>query len=117
MDNFNTGSTWIAWLIFVASAALEVGGDAIVRKGLRSSQAIFILAGCAMLASYGLVVNLVPWDFSKLLGVYVAIFAVVSVLAGQFLFQESVPLSTWVGVAVIVAGGLIIQFGPLLRAG
>ena len=34
-----------------------------------------IAAGCATLAFYGVVVNLVQWDFSKLLGVYVAFFA------------------------------------------
>jgi len=64
-----------------------------------------------MLASYGVAVNLVNWDFSKLLGVYVAVFAVVSVLAGRFLFQEKVPLTTWLGVGIIVVGGLVIQFG------
>ena len=64
-----------------------------------------------MLGAYGLVVNLVKWDFSKLFGVYVAIFALISVLAGHFLFEEIVPVSTWVGLGIIVAGGLVIQFG------
>ena len=56
-----------------------------------------------MLAGYGLVVNLVTWDFSRLLGVYVAVFALVSVLAGRFWFREAVPASTWVGLGLIVA--------------
>ena len=51
------------------------------------------------------------WDFSRLLGVYVAVFAVVSVLFGRFLFQEVVPTSTWIGLGVIVIGGAVIQFG------
>jgi len=54
---------------------------------------------------------MVKWDFSKLLGVYVAVFALVSVLAGRFVFKDIVPLSTWLGLAVIIAGGLVIQFG------
>jgi small multidrug resistance family-3 protein len=58
-----------------------------------------------------MVVNLVKWDFSRLLGVYVAVFAVISVLAGRFLFKEVVPISTWVGLAIIVAGGTVIQVG------
>ena len=29
-----------------------------------------------MLAGYGLVVNVLPWDFGRLLGTYVAAFAV-----------------------------------------
>ena len=100
-----------AWLVFLGSALLEVGGDAVVRRGLRGSSAGIILAGGLMLAGYGLLVNTVRWDFSRLLGVYVAVFALVSVMCGRFVFGESVPNSTWVGLAVIVAGGLVIQFG------
>ena len=101
----------IAWLIFLAAAVLEVGGDAIVRKGMRGGGVAFMALGFIMLGTYGVVVNLVPWDFSKLLGVYVAIFAVVSVLAGRFIFHEAVPVSTWVGIAIIMVGGLVVQFG------
>jgi small multidrug resistance family-3 protein len=101
----------IAWLIFLAAAILEVGGDAIVRKGMRGGGLAFMALGFIMLGTYGVVVNLVPWDFSKLLGVYVAIFAAVSVLVGRFIFHEAVPVSTWVGVAIIIAGGLVVQFG------
>ncbi len=104
----------IAWLIFLAAAVLEVGGDAVIRKGLQGSAWIYVVIGCVMLAAYGIVVNLVKWDFSKLLGVYVAVFATVSVLAGRFLFGENVAPTTWAGVGIIVVGGLIIQFGPKL---
>jgi small multidrug resistance family-3 protein len=97
-----------AWLIFLGSALLEVGGDAVVRRGLRGANVIIILAGGLMLAAYGL---LVRWDFSRLLGVYVAVFALVSVMCGRFVFGESVPNSTWMGLAIIIAGGMVIQFG------
>jgi len=100
-----------AWLVFLGSALLEVGGDAVVRRGLRGANVVIILAGGLMLACYGLLVNTVSWDFSRLLGVYVAVFALVSVMCGRFVFGESVPNSTWVGLAIIVAGGLVIQFG------
>ncbi len=100
-----------AWLIFLGSAFLEVGGDAVVRRGLRGANVIIILGGGLMLAAYGLLVNMVRWDFSRLLGVYVAVFAVVSVMCGRFVFGESVPNSTWAGLAIIVAGGMVIQFG------
>lgn len=103
--------TRLAWLIFLAAAMLEVGGDAVIRKGLRGSSLPLIAAGFATLGCYGLVVNLVKWDFSKLLGVYVAVFALVSVLAGRFVFKETVPVATWVGLSLIVAGGLVIQLG------
>jgi drug/metabolite transporter superfamily protein YnfA len=102
----------VAWLVFLGAALLEVGGDAVIRKGLRGSGLAFIAAGGFMLAAYGLLVNAVRWDFSKVLGVYVAVFALVSVLCGRFIFGENVPYSTWLGLAIIMAGGLVIQFGP-----
>ena len=99
------------WLIFVVAALLEISGDALIRKGLRSSGLLFIAIGMITLGCYGLIVNSVKWDFSKLMGVYIAMFAVVSILFGRFVFKESVQSSTWVGLIVIVLGGLIIQFG------
>jgi drug/metabolite transporter superfamily protein YnfA len=105
----------LAWLVFLTAALLEVGGDAVVRKGLRGGGFAFMALGCAMLGSYGVVVNLVPWDFSRLLGVYVAVFAVVSLLVGRFLFHEVVPPSTWIGVAIILLGGLVVQFGQAAK--
>ena len=103
--------TTIAWLVFIAAAALEVGGDAAIRKGLHGSMIWFIVSGFLMLGCYGMVVNTVKWDFSRLLGVYVAIFAVISVLTGRFLFKEAIPVTTWLGLAFIVAGGAVIQVG------
>lgn len=100
-----------SWLIFLLAALLEIGGDAVIRKGLRSSGLLLIVAGIVLLGCYGLVVNTVKWDFSKMLGVYVAVFAVISTLIGRIIFSENVPTSTWIGIAVIVCGGLIIQFG------
>jgi small multidrug resistance family-3 protein len=101
----------LIWCAFVAAAILEVGGDALIRKGLRGSGWTMIAAGCVTLAFYGLMVNSVKWDFSKLLGVYVAFFATVSVLCGLLAFKETVPISTWLGLGLIIIGGLVIQFG------
>jgi small multidrug resistance family-3 protein len=99
------------WLIFVVAALLEISGDALIRKGLRSSGLLFIAIGIITLGCYGLIVNSIKWDFSKLMGVYIGVFAVISILFGRFVFKESVQSSTWVGLIVIVLGGLIIQFG------
>ncbi len=103
--------TLLAWIVFVAAAVLEVGGDAVIRKGLRGGMVWLIIAGFVILGCYGVVVNTVKWDFSRLLGVYVAVFAVVSVMAGRFVFKETIPLTTWVGLAIIVIGGTVIQMG------
>ena len=104
--------SYVAWIIFIGAAILEVGGDAVVRKGLRGSNLIIIMIGCSMLGAYGVVVNTVNWDFSKLLGVYVAIFALISILFGRFVFKENIPNITWFGLMIIILGALIIQFGP-----
>jgi drug/metabolite transporter superfamily protein YnfA len=73
-----------------------------------------IALGCVMLGCYGVVVNIVMWDFSKMLGVYVALFALISILFGRFVFMEHIPNSTWLGLSVILCGALIIQFGTNL---
>jgi hypothetical protein len=65
---------YFVWLIIVAAAVLEVGGDAVVRSGLRGRQVLMVLLGCALLGAYGVMVNTVRWDFSRLFGVYVACF-------------------------------------------
>ena len=102
---------YIVWLVFAAAALLEVGGDAVIRRGMRSRSVLWLLLGSATLAIYGMFVNSIKWDFSKLLGVYVAFFATASILIGQLIFREQIPNSTWCGLALIILGGLVIQFG------
>jgi small multidrug resistance family-3 protein len=102
---------WGAAAVFMAAAILEVGGDALIRKGLRGSGWTAVALGCAVLGSYGVVVNLLNVDFSRLLGAYVGVFAAVSVAFGRLVFDEAVPASTWVGLAVILAGSVIIHLG------
>ncbi len=109
--NKKGGAMALIALAILFAAALEVGGDAAIRRGLRGGGVLCIVLGFLVLGLYGLTVNTVPWDFSKLLGVYVAVFAVVSVLTGRFFFRDAVPLSTWLGLGLIVAGGAVIQWG------
>jgi drug/metabolite transporter superfamily protein YnfA len=103
-----------AYLFLMAAAVLEVAGDAVIRKGMRGGELLLIAVGFVMLGSYGIIVNLVKWDFSQLLGVYVAVFATVAVLFGRYLFREVIPASTWVGLGIIIAGAAVIQLGPSL---
>jgi drug/metabolite transporter superfamily protein YnfA len=97
--------------VFAAAAVLEVVGDALIRKGLRGSGAALVVLGLAVLGGYGVLVNLLDIDFSRLLGAYVGVFAVVSVLIGRFVFRDAVPASTWIGLAVILGGSLVIHLG------
>jgi len=104
-------SRLIPLLIFLAAAILEVAGDAIVRAGMRGRGLGVMAAGCLLLAAYGVVVNKLDLDFSRLLGTYVAVFALTSVAIGRLAFHDRIRTSTWLGLAVIVAGGAIIHFG------
>ena len=56
-----------AWFVFVIAALLEIGGDAVIRMGLRGRGIGLIALGFLLLGSYGVVVNTVQWDFSRLL--------------------------------------------------
>lgn len=100
-----------ALLVLFVAAVFEVAGDAVIRRGVRGGGLALVAVGFLMLGTYGVVVNQLGWDFSRLLGVYVAVFAVAAVAAGRFVFSEAVPVTTWVGLAIIVAGGLLIQLG------
>jgi drug/metabolite transporter superfamily protein YnfA len=97
--------------IFVCAAILEVLGDAIIRSGLRGRGLAVVGIGCAILAAYGVVVNQLDLDFSRLMGAYVAVFALVSILIGRLAFHDTIRTSTWVGLAIILIGGAVIHFG------
>jgi small multidrug resistance family-3 protein len=96
----------------VLAAALEIGGDAAIRYGLvRPSQAPLLL-GIVLLAAYGFAVNVNRGiDFGRLLGLYIAVFFVVSQLVGLVVFGERPPLSVLAGGALIVAGGAVMWVG------
>jgi small multidrug resistance family-3 protein len=101
----------IQLLVMSIAAALEVGGDAMIRAGLRGKGWVLVVLGFVVLGSYGVAINQLPLDFSKLLGVYVGFFALVSVLCGRLLFDEVIAPATWVGLGVVLTGSLIMQFG------
>jgi len=94
----------------IAAALLEVGGDAAIRYGLLRPAAAAIVAGAVALVAYGFVVNtnrLV--EFNRLMGVYIAVFYLVSQVIGVTVFGEHPTLPAIAGGALIVTGGLLIQ--------
>ena len=102
----------IAFLVLFAAAVLEVGGDAIIRAGLHRSQvasklALFLLGACILFA-YGWVVNAPPWEFGKLLGVYVVFIFLVAQLISFLAFGQKPSTAVLLGGMLIVAGGLVI---------
>jgi small multidrug resistance family-3 protein len=100
-------------IILVAAAVFEVAGDAIIRQGMRARSITMALGGFLVLGSYGVTVNLLNMDFSRTLGTYVGVFAVTSVVFGKVVFRDRVDGSCWLGLAVILTGCFIIQYGSL----
>jgi len=45
-------------LVMGLAATFEVGGDALIRKGLRTTGPVLVVVGFLILGAYGIVVNL-----------------------------------------------------------
>jgi hypothetical protein len=98
-------------VLFLA-ALLEAGGDALVRVGLHKANlwqrtSVFIVAAVVLFA-YGWTVNSPPWDFGKLIGIYVVFFFVIAQLISWLAFKQAPSGTILVGGALIVAGGIVI---------
>jgi drug/metabolite transporter superfamily protein YnfA len=104
-----------ALLILFAAAVLEAGGDALVRSGLHASASstrlLFWLVGAAVLFAYGYVVNAPPWDFGRLLGIYVVFFFVVAQMISWGVFHQRPDRWVMIGGCFIIAGGLVMSLG------
>ena len=100
------------FVLFLA-AVLEAGGDALVRSGLRSPalpiRLAFFGVGGLVLFSYGYVVNSPPWDFGRLLGIYIVCFFVVAQLTAWLVFGQPPGRPVLLGGAFVVAGGVIMS--------
>jgi hypothetical protein len=100
--------------VLLIAAVLEAGGDALVRHGLYSQSSMtrggFLALGAIVLFAYGLTVNTPPWDFGRLLGVYVTLFFLVAQLINWLAFGLPPTLPIVVGGTLIIAGGLTITF-------
>jgi drug/metabolite transporter superfamily protein YnfA len=93
--------------ILVLAAALEVGGDALVRIGLHS-YGYSLAAGAFTLFAYGILVNQTSVDFNRLMGIYIAVFFVVSQVISLILFKQIPDDRIILGGGFIVTGGLVI---------
>lgn len=93
----------------VVAAALEVGGDAALRRGLVRAAWPWLALGAIMLVGYGLVVNLNrSIAFGRLMGLYIAMFFMVSQAIGFVVFGERPSLGLVAGGTLIVIGGLVL---------
>ena len=93
--------------ILILAAALEVGGDALIRIGLRGP-AYWLAAGGVVLFAYGVLVNQSGVDFNRLMGIYIAVFFVVSQAISLILVKQVPDDRLLLGGGFIVTGGLVI---------
>src|SRR6202040_148071 len=93
--------------ILVLAALLEVGGDALIRIGLRGP-GYWIVAGALTLFAYGVLVNVTGGDFNRLMGIYIAVFFVVSQAISLTPFKQIPDPRIILGGTFIVTGGLLI---------
>lgn len=101
-----------AYAVLSLAALLEVSGDACFQSGLYQATGtarwVWFVAGTAVLAFYGLFVNLPQWDFGKLLGIYVVLFFVIAQIVAKVRFHQTPTAPILAGGALIVAGGLVM---------
>ena len=95
-------------LALLLAACLEVGGDALMRKGMRGGTPLSLLFGAIILTAYGVAVNLPGWSFGRLMGVYIAAFFIVAQIVAVVFMHERLTMPTIVGGALIVAGGAVM---------
>jgi drug/metabolite transporter superfamily protein YnfA len=104
-----------ALVILFVAAVLEAGGDALVRSGMHASvsgtRLLFWLMGGVVLFSYGYVVNAPPWDFGRLLGIYVVFFFVVAQFISWAAFHQRPDRWVAIGGCFVVLGGVIMSMG------
>jgi len=102
-----------AILILLAAAALEAGGDAVIRAGLHTNATwprnLMFAAAAVMLFAYGWTVNAPPWDFGRLLGLYVVFFFVIAQLLSWLIFKQTPSAAILIGGTLIIAGGIVIS--------
>jgi drug/metabolite transporter superfamily protein YnfA len=104
----------VAILLLAIAALLEAGGDALVRTGLRSDSGLvrccLFLTGAVVLFLYGLAVNAPPWDFGRVLGIYLVFFFIAAQLISWLAFGQPPTRAVLLGGLLIVSGGLVIAW-------
>jgi hypothetical protein len=98
----------------IVATALEVTGDAIIRKTIYEhtgiSRIAFGLIGTALLFGYGFFLNLAPVEFGKVVGLYIATLFVVWQIISYITFKSIPTVPVIIGGLMIVSGGLIVTF-------
>ena len=106
-------SRTLSLLVLLLAAVLEAGGDALVRSAMQAStvtvRLTLLALGAIVLCAYGYAVNRPPWDFGRLIGVYVVFFFLMAQAIAWLAFNQRPTGPMVVGGAFVVVGGVIIS--------
>jgi small multidrug resistance family-3 protein len=80
-----------------------------LHKHLRGQRALCFALAAGVLFAYGWTVNAPPWDFGKLIGIYVVFFFLIAQLISWLVFKQISSLTFAIGGMLIVAGGVVIS--------
>jgi hypothetical protein len=98
----------------VVATVAESFGDATIRIGLLertgTAKLATILGGGALLLVYGVMINLAPLPFSRIVGFYIATLFLIWQLVTFAKFGTIPNAPILAGGALIVSGGLIVSF-------
>jgi small multidrug resistance family-3 protein len=104
----------IVWAFLIAATSFEASGDALVRLGLferaGSARLAVMAVGAVLLFAYGVMLNLAPLPFERVVGLYIATLFVVWQIVSFLTFRSLPGIPILVGGALIVAGGLLVSF-------
>ena len=98
----------------IVAAALEAGGDAIVRRGREAGatgpRIGLFLIGAVVLFLYGFVVNRPGWVFGRSLGIYVFFFFMIAQVISATVFNEPPGRGALAGGAAFAVGAALVYF-------
>ena len=98
----------------IIATTLEAFGDAVVRMGVYNHAGLMraglFAVGAALLFGYGLMLNLAPLEFGRVVGLYIATLFTVWQMVNFITFRAMPTLPVLAGGALIIAGGLIVTF-------
>ena len=95
-------------VVLIIAALFEVGGDALIRWGLKGGGTIGFILGAAVLFAYGYIVNTTKWDFGRMLGIYIVIFFIISQVLSIVAFHETPHFARLVAGILIASGGVVL---------
>lgn len=102
------------FVLLIVATTLETFGDAIVRLGIGQGAWLprsgLFAAGALLLFGYGLSVNLAPAEFSRVVGLYIAILFIMWQVVNLVVFRNPPGVPVILGGALIIAGGAVVTF-------